>query len=219
MTIRTDAKLQLDVMAELQWEPAVHASRISVEVKDSVVTLAGEVSSYADKWNAARAARRVKGVKALAVKMEVKLGDFGRRTDADIAQAATSILSWTGPLPAQTVKVTVEDGWLTLSGDVEWQYQRQNAANSVRYLQGVKGVSNRIAVKPRLSASVVKSDIEAALGRHAAVDAAMIGVYVSGAEVTLTGTVHSWAERDLVRRSAWGAAGVSDVFDKMTLVY
>ena len=217
--MKTDAQLQLDVMAELQWDSTVRASGISVEVKDGVATLAGEVSSYGEKWNAARAARRVKGVKALTVKMNVKLSEFDRRLDADIAQAATSILHWTSPLHAQTVKVTVEDGWLTLSGEVEWQHLRQNAANSVRYLQGIKGVSNKIAVKPRLSTSVVKSDIEAALGRHVAVDAAMISVYVNGAEVTLSGTVHSWAERDLVRRAAWGAAGVGDVFDKMTLVY
>ena len=151
--------------------------------------------------------------------MEVKLSEFGRRTDADIAQSATNILSWTSPLPAQTFKVLVEGGWLTLSGDVEWQYQRQDAADSVRNLQGVKGVSNQIAVRPRLSAGVVKSDIEAALSRRAASDAGTIGVGVSGTEVTLTGTVHSWAERDLARRSAWGTAGVGNVVDKMTLVY
>ena len=217
--MKTDAQLQQDVMAELKWEPAVHAAQIGVEVKDGVVTLAGEVSSYAEKWHAERAAQRVHGVKALAVEMEVKLSEFGRRTDADIAQSATNILSWTSPLPAQTFKVLVEGGWLTLSGDVEWQYQRQGAADSVRGLQGVKGVSNQIAVRPRLSAGVVKSDIEAALSRRAASDAGTIGVGVSGTEVTLTGTVHSWAERDLARRSAWGTAGVGNVVDKMTLVY
>jgi len=217
--MKTDAQLQQDVMAELKWEPAVHAAQIGVEVKDGVATLAGEVSSYAEKWHAERAAQRVHGVKALAVEMEVKLSEFGRRTDADIAQSATNILSWTSPLPAQTFKVLVEGGWLTLSGDVEWQYQRQDAADSVRGLQGVKGVSNQIAVRPRLSAGVVKSDIEAALSRRAASDAGTIGVGVSGTEVTLTGTVHSWAERDLARRSAWGTAGVGNVVDKMTLVY
>jgi len=217
--MKTDAQLQQDVMAELKWEPAVHAAQIGVEVKDGVVTLAGEVSSYAEKWNAERAVQRVNGVKALAIEMEVKLSEFGRRTDADIAQSATNILSWTSPLPAQTVEVLVEGGWLTLSGDVEWQYQRQDAADSVRNLQGVKGVSNQIAVKPRLSANVVKSDIEAALSRRAAADAGTIGVDIKGAEVTLTGTVHSWTERDLARRSAWGTAGVSNVVDKMTLVY
>jgi osmotically-inducible protein OsmY len=217
--MKTDSQLQQDVMAELKWEPAVHAAQIGVEVKDGVVTLAGEVSSYAEKWNAERAAQRVNGVKALAVEMKVKLSEFGKRTDADIARSAGNILSWTTSPPADAIKVLVEGGWLTLSGDVEWQYQRQDAVDSVRYLSGVTGVSNQIAIKPSLSASVVKSDIEAALKRRAAADAKTIAVEVKGADVTLTGTVHSWAERELATRSAWGSSGVGKVVDKMTLVY
>ena len=217
--MKTDSQLQQDVMAELKWEPAVHAAQIGVEVKDGIVTLAGEVSSYAEKWNAERAAQRVHGVKALAVEMKVKLSGFGKRTDADIAQSATNILSWTSSLPADAIKVMVEDGWLTLSGDVEWQYQRKAATDSVRNLVGVTGVSNQIVIKPSLSASVVKSDIEAALKRRAAADAKTIAVDVKGADVTLTGTVHSWAERDLATRSAWGSSGVRNVVDKMNLVY
>ena len=217
--MKTDAQLQQDVMAELKWEPAVHAAQIGVEVKDGVVTLAGEVSSYSEKWNAERAAQRVSGVKALAVEMKVKLSEFGKRTDADIAESAKNILCWTSSLPEDAVKVLVEGGWLTLSGNVEWQYQRQDAADSVRYLSGVTGVSNQIAIKPSLSTSVVKSDIEAALKRRAAADAKTIAVEVKGADVTLTGTVHSWAERDLATRSAWGSSGVRNVVDKMNLVY
>ena len=217
--MKTDAQLQQDVMAELKWEPAVHAAQIGVEVKDGVVTLAGEVSSYSEKWNAERAAQRVSGVKALAVEMKVKLSEFGKRTDADIAESAKNILCWTSSLPEDAVKVLVEGGWLTLSGNVEWQYQRQDAADSVRYLSGVTGVSNQIAIKPSLSATVVKSDIEAALKRRAAADAKTIAVDVKGADVTLTGNVHSWAERDLATRSAWGTAGVRNVVDKMNLFY
>jgi osmotically-inducible protein OsmY len=217
--MKTDSQLQQDVMAELKWEPAVHATQIGVEVKNGVVTLAGEVGSYAEKWNAERAAQRVNGVKALAIEMKVKLSGFGKRTDADIAESAQNILAWTGSLPADAVKVLVEGGWLTLSGDVEWQYQREDAADSVRYLSGVTGVSNQIAIKPSLSATVVKSDIEAAIKRRAAADAKTIAVEVKGTEVTLTGTVHSWAERDLATRSAWGSAGVRHVVDKMNLVY
>lgn len=217
--MKTDSQLQQDVMAELKWEPAVHAAQIGVEVKNGVVTLAGEVGSYTEKLNAERAAQRVTGVKALAVEMKVKLLDSGKRTDAEIAESAKNILSWTSSLPADAVKVMVEGGWLTLSGDVEWQFQRQDAANSVRYLMGVTGVSNQIAVKPPLSALVVKSDIEAALKRRATADAKTIAVEVTGADVTLTGTVHSWTERDLATRSAWGSAGVRNVVDKMTLVY
>ena len=217
--MKTDAQLQQDVMAELKWEPAVHAEQIGVEVKNGVVTLAGEVGSYAEKWHAERAAQRVGGVRALAVEMQVTLSEFGRRSDTDIAASATNILGWTGSLPAGAVKVLVEGGWLTLSGDVEWQYQRQDAADSVRYLLGVTGVSNQIAIKPTLSAGVVKSDIEAALTRRAGADAKTIAVEVQGSDVTLSGTVHSWAERDLATRSAWGSAGVRNVVDNMNLVY
>jgi osmotically-inducible protein OsmY len=216
--MKTDSQLQQDVMAELKWEPAVHAAQIGVEVKNGVVTLAGEVSSYVEKWNAERAAQRVNGVKALAVEMKVNLSEFGKRTDADIAESAKNILGWTSSLPADAIKVMVEGGWLTLSGDVEWQYQRQDAAHSVRYLSGVTGVSNQIAIKPSVSAKVVKSDIEAALKRRAAADAKTIAVEVKGADVTLSGTVHSWAERDLAKRSAWGTSGVRNVVDKMNLV-
>jgi len=216
--MKTDSQLQQDVMAELKWEPAVHAAQIGVEVKNGVVTLAGEVSSYVEKWNAERAAQRVNGVKALAVEMKVNLSEFGKRTDADIAESAKNILGWTSSLPADAIKVMVEGGWLTLSGDVEWQYQRQDAAHSVRYLSGVTGVSNQIAIKPSVSATVVKSDIEAALKRRAAADAKTIAVEVKGADVTLSGTVHSWAERDLAKRSAWGTSGVRNVVDKMNLV-
>lgn len=197
----------------------MHAEQIGVEVKNGVVTLAGEVSSYTEKWNAERATQRVNGVKALAVEMKVKLSNFGKRTDADIAESAKNILGWTSSLPADAVKVLVEGGWLTLSGDVEWQYQRKDAADSVRYLSGVTGVSNQIAIKPSLSATVVKSDIEAALKRRAAADAKTIAVDVKGGDVTLTGTVHSWAERDLATRSAWGSSGVRNVVDKMNAVY
>ena len=217
--MKTDAQLQQDVMAELKWEPAVHAEQIGVEVKNGVVTLAGEVGSYAEKWHAERAAQRVGGVRALAVEMQVTLSEFGRRSDTDIAASATNILGWTGSLPEGAVKVLVEGGWLTLSGDVEWQYQRQDAADSVRYLLGVTGVSNQIAIKPTLSAGVVKSDIEAALKRRAGADAKTIAVEVQGSDVTLSGTVHSWAERDLATRSAWGSAGVRNVVDNMNLVY
>jgi osmotically-inducible protein OsmY len=217
--MKTDWQMQQDVMAELKWEPSVHAAQIGVEVKNGIVTLAGEVSSYTEKLNAEAAAQRVNGVKALAVEMKVKLSQFGMRTDADIAESAKNILGWTSSLPADAVHVQVESGWLTLSGNVEWQYQRQDAADSVQFLVGVTGVSNQIAIKPSLLAAVVKSDIEAALKRRAAADGKTIGVEVKGADVTLTGTVHSWSDRDLATRSAWGSAGVGKVVDKLTITY
>jgi osmotically-inducible protein OsmY len=217
--MKTDSQLQQDVMAELKWEPSVHAAQIGVEVKNGVVTLAGEVSSYTEKLNAEAAAQRVNGVKALAVEMKVKLSQFGMRTDADFAESAKNILGWTSSLPADAVQVQVESGWLTLSGNVEWQYQRQDAADSVQFLVGVTGISNQIAIKPSPLAAVVKSDIEAALKRRAAADAKTIGVEVKGADVTLTGTVHSWSDRDLATRSAWGSVGVGKVVDKLTITY
>jgi len=217
--MKTDSQLQQDVMEELKWEPSVHAAQIGVEVKDGVVTLAGEVSSYGEKWNAERVAQQVSGVKAMAIEIKVKLSGLGERTDADIARSAENLLSWTSTLPTDAVTVMVEGGWLTLSGEVEWQYQRQAAADSVRYLAGVTGVSNQIAIKPSLLAVVVKSDIEAALRRGAIADAKTIAVDVKGADVTLTGTVHSWAERRLATRSAWGSPGVRNVVDKMNIAY
>ncbi|MFM9917247.1 MAG: BON domain-containing protein [Rhizobacter sp.] len=219
--MKTDMQLQQDVLDELTWEPSVHAAQIGVEVKNGVVTLAGEVSSYTEKLNAERAAQRVNGVKALAVEMKVKLSAFGERTDADIAASAKNILGWTSSPPADAIKVLVEGGWLTLSGEVEWQYQRQDAADSVRYLSGVIGVSNQIAIKPALSAkaAVVKSEIEAALRRISIADARKISVAVLGSEVTLTGTVDSWDERNMAANSAWGMPGVRNVIDSLTLAH
>jgi osmotically-inducible protein OsmY len=216
--MKTDAQLQQDVMAELKWEPSVHAAQIGVEVRDGVVTLAGEVGSYAEKWNAERAAQRVAGVKALAIEMKVKLPGLGGRTDADIAISAENVLRWANFLPLGSIKVQVESGWITLTGDVEWQYQRQEAADSMRYLLGVTGVSNQIGIKHTLSAGIVKADIESALKRRAEADSKTIAVEVKGADVTLTGTVHSWAEREVARHSAWSTSGVRNVVDKMTLV-
>ena len=216
--MKTDAQLQQDVMAELKWEPAVHATQIGVQVKNGVVTLAGEVGSYIEKWNAEHAAQRVTGVKALAIEIKIKLPGASKRTDADIAESAKNILTWTSALPIDAIKVMVEGGWLTLSGDVEWQFQRQAATDCVRRLMGVTGVSNQIAIKPSPSASVVKSDIEAALKRRIDSDAKSISVDVQGGAVTLTGSVHSWAERDLATRTAWGSSGVRQVVDKIILV-
>jgi osmotically-inducible protein OsmY len=215
--MKTDSQLQKDVLAELAWEPAVHAAEIGVSVKDGVVTLGGHVSSYLEKYEAERAAQRVSGVKALAIEMQVKLSAFGKRDDADIARSAETALEWMGTNTGKNVNVMVENGWLTLSGDVDWQYQRLSAANAVRYLMGVTGVSNQISIKAGATLGAVKQEIEAALGRRAKVDANAIHVAVNGSAVTLTGSVHSWSERDSARESAWGAAGVMSVDDQMTI--
>jgi osmotically-inducible protein OsmY len=217
--MKTDAQVQQDVIAELKWEPSINAAQIGVEVKDGIVTLAGHVSSYAEKWNAERAAQRVSGVKALAIEMDVQLAGSSRRNDTDIARSAENALQWMTYFPKDRVKVMVEKGWITLSGDVDWQYQRRAAVDGVRHLMGVMGVSDNIAIKPTVSLSAVKSDIEAALKRRAKADAQKISVDVQGADVTLTGTVHSWSERDLARDSAWGTPGVRNVVDNITIAY
>lgn len=217
--MKTDSQLQQDIIAELKWEPSVNAAQIGVEVKDGIVTLAGHVGSYAEKWDAERAAQRVSGVKALAIEMDVKLAGSSKRNDADIAGSAESALQWITYLPKNSVKVMVEDGWITLSGEVDWEYQRQTAAGAVRYLMGVKGVRENIAIKSKVSMSAVKSDIEAALKRRAQADAQNISVEVRGADVTLTGTVHSWSERDLATHSAWGTPGVHNVVNNITVTY
>jgi osmotically-inducible protein OsmY len=217
--MKTDSQLQQDVLAELKWEPSVHAAQIGVEVKDGIVTLAGHVGSFSEKWNAERAAQRVAGVKALAVEMDVQLQGSSKRTDSDIARTAENALLWTTFLPTDAVKIKVEDGWITLTGKVDWQYQRESAANAVRYLMGVKGVSDDIAIESKVSSTAVKTDIEASLKRRAIADSQKIKVDVKGSDVTLTGTVSSWAERDLATASAWGTSGVHNVHDKMTMTY
>ena len=220
--MKTDSQLQQDVSAELQWEPSVHAARIGVEVKDGVVTLAGEVDSYSEKWNAERAVQKVVGVKALTTELQVQLASPSTRTDGDIAEAVENVLEWTSSLPAGAIQVMVEGGWVTLSGDVNWQYQRQAATDRVRHLMGVTGVSDQIGVKPSItsaSAMAVKSDIEAALRRTTIAESGKISVGVEGSDVVLSGTVHSWDERDTATPSAWGTPGVRNVVDAMTLAF
>lgn len=206
-------------MAELKWEPAVQAERIGVEVKDGIVTLAGHVDSYPAKWNAERAAQRVAGVKALAVEIDVKLNGSDQRNDGDVARSCENVLLWTTYLPKDSVKVMVEGGWVTLSGQVQWGFQRATATAAVRYLAGVKGVSDQITIKPGVTANVVKSDIEAALKRRATNEANGIKVAVNGSEVTLSGRVPSWAERDAAGSAAWSSPGVSNVVDNISISY
>jgi osmotically-inducible protein OsmY len=217
--MKTDNQLQQDVLAEMKWEPSVHAARIGVEVKDGVVTLAGQVDSYAEKWNAERAAQRVKGVRALATELKVHITDLSKRTDGEIAGAAEKVLEWSLSLPVGAIRVMVEHGWITLNGSVDWQYQRQTAEESVRYMMGVVGISNLILIKPSVSATSVKAEIEAALKRTAVNDAKGIEVEVLGSDVTLSGTIHNWAERETATKSAWGMPGVRNVHDNMTIAY
>jgi len=217
--MKTDTQLQHDVIAELKWEPSIKAEHIGVEVEDGVVTLAGHVDSYGEKWHAERAAQRVAGVMALTVEIEVKLPGPSKRSDVDIARSVENTLIWMVWLPKDSVKVKVESGWVTLSGEVEWAYQRSAAASAVRYLMGVTGVSDTILVRPSISLSAVKLDIEAALKRRAGAHAKKISVEIEGSEVTLSGKVDTWSEREMAAHSAWSTPGVRSVVDNITVTY
>jgi osmotically-inducible protein OsmY len=215
--MKTDSQIQHDVLAELKWEPSVTATDIGVEVKDGIVTLAGHVAHYAEKWGAERAARRVSGVKAIAVEIDVHLGGFSKRSDGDIAKSVQNTLAWASYLPLDAVKVMVEDGWVTLTGAVDWDYQRTNASKSVSHMMGVVGVNNLITLKTQVTPSAVKADIEAVLKRRVNGNANTVHVEVHGHDVTLSGSVHNWYERSLAANCAWGTPGVQRVTDNITV--
>ena len=213
----TDQELKQHVENALEWEPSVNTSDVGVAVEDGVVTLRGNVRSYAEKGAAERVALRVYGVKAVADDLNVRLLSGYERSDTDIAQAAVAALKWNTFVPPDCVTVAVSDGWLTLKGTLEWQYQKTAAATAVRNLMGVKGVTNDIVVKPHVNTANVQAQIEAAFKRSAELDARRIHVTAEEGKVILTGNVRSWAERQEAERAAWAAPGVTQIDDRLTI--
>jgi osmotically-inducible protein OsmY len=214
----TDRELQQHVQNALDWEPSVDATEIGVTVDSGVVTLRGDVPSFAEKETAERVALRVYGVKAVANDINVRLVSGYERTDSEIAQAVANALKWNTAVPEERVTISVRDGQVILRGTVDWQYQKDAAARAVRDLTGVRGVTNHIAIQPRVNVGDVQAKIEAAFKRSAEIDARRINVSVQDSKVMLTGNVRSWAERQEAERAAWAAPGVANVDDRLTVV-
>jgi osmotically-inducible protein OsmY len=216
--IMLDKDLKEHVENALEWEPSVDPKDIGVSVNDGVVTLRGNVSSYAEKIAAERVALRVYGVKAVADDLVVRLASIYERTDTEIAQAAVNALKWHATVPRDRVTLTVKNGWITLTGTLDWQYQKDAAARAVRDLTGVKAVSNDIRVQPHVQTTDVRDKIVAAFRRSAEIDARRVNVTARDGKVILSGNVHSWAERQEAERAAWAAPGVSEVDDRLMIV-
>jgi osmotically-inducible protein OsmY len=217
--MKDDVTLRRDVLAELEYDPSIDARKIGVAVEDGIVTLTGEVSTFAEKWNAERAVERVEGVRAIVNKIEVRIvGDY---SDADIAREAADALRWNLMVPPGKVIPKVENGYITLTGEFNYDFQRRAAEKAVRYIPGVKGVINLITIKPKVEAEEIKKSIkqqiDEALKRMATVDAENIQVEVQGSEIILRGTVRSWAERHEAEKAAWSAPGVTSVKNYITV--
>lgn len=215
--MKTDAQLKMDVEAELDWDPVVNAANVGVAVKDGVVTLTGHLDTFAEKFAVERAVQRVKGVQAFAMELDVKLAPGHVRTDADIAHAIETAFKWHALIPVDRIQVKVERGWVTLSGELDWEFQRRQAERSVHHLTGVVGVSNKIRIKATATPGDITQRIREALTRQAEREARHVEVSVSGTTVTLKGRVHSWPEKSAAQGAAWSAPGITSVINELKL--
>lgn len=214
--MKTDHELKRDVEAELAWDPAVTSTAIGVAVSKGVVTLTGHIDTFAEKHAAERAVRRVAGVKAIALELDVRLAPSHQRSDTDIATAAHGVLTW-NTLVGDKVQATVDKGWVTLRGEVEWDYQRRSAEKAIRPLTGVVGISNDITIRPRVSSASIQMQIASALKRQAQREADRMEIKVDGSTVTLSGSVHSWNERSAAYGAAYSAPGVRAVINELRI--
>lgn len=215
--MKTDVQLKKDVIAELEWDPAINATYVGVAVKDGVVTLTGHLDTHAEKHAIERAVQRVRDVRGIAVEVDVKLDSSHKRSDSDIAAAAESAFTWDALIPTDRIQVMVEKGWITLTGELSWEYQRHEAERAVRTLTGVVGVSNAITLKAATTPVDVSKRIRDALVRHAEDEAKLLEVTVKSDTVTLHGTVDSWSERAAASSAAWSAPGVAKVVNEIKI--
>jgi len=215
--MKSDSEIERDVKEELSWNPDLDATDIAVSVKDGVVALTGFTKSFTDRYEAEAAAKRVTGVRAVANDIEVRLPSVDQRPDPEIARDAVAAIKSQLPISYESIKVVVKNGWVTLEGQAEWQYQKNTAEAAVRRIKGVKGVTDIIVLKPRIQPSEIQKKIQDAFKRNAEVDANRIAVETKGSEVVLKGTVRSWIEREEAERVAWSAPGVTNVEDRIVV--
>lgn len=215
--MKSDSELQQDVMSELEWEPSVDHADIGVSVHDGVVTLNGFVKSYAEKQAAERAAQRVSGVKAIAEEIKVRYASDAKNADHEIAKRILDLFNWSALIPDEKIGVKVENGWVTLTGTVDWQFQSAEAKKAAGKISGVVGITNRVQVRQRPATSDIRRRIEAAFDRQADLDAAGVTIALDGGKVTLGGRVKAWHERQVAERAAWAAPGVTAVEDHIVV--
>ena len=209
--MKTDAEIQKHVMEELKWQPAIHSTEIGVAVKNGIVTLSGTVDTYQEKKTAEKAAFKVAGVKAVAENIEINIGFNHKKTDTELAQAASDALKWNVLVPEDRIKVKVENSWVTAEGMVDWAYEKNAVRKALATITGIKGVSNLVKVTPQVNPEDVKKKISAAFERSAVIDANGIEIEHVGNKVILSGKVRSYAERQEAEHAAWNAPGVSTV--------
>lgn len=215
--MKSDSQIQKDVMEELKWQPYLSASEIGVAVKNGVVTLSGQVDSYARKLAAENAAKKVSGVKAVAEDIQVGFSSMFQKTDAQIADAVVNALKWHSGVQEEKIKIKVEDGHVKLEGEVEWEYQRTSAKSAIENLTGVRSVVNLITVKPKIAVSEIQNKITAAFHRSATIDSEKVAAEVNGSKVILRGTVRSFAEKEDAQSAAWNAPGVTSVENRLEI--